>query len=156
ADARFIQTSLQPCALKTGMASTNEPCMSEAHITADQTARHSDGRGVAFTTAERVAPAPPGAGRDATAAVQELSDAPRLQPADIGWPHIELRVHSDLAELEREWKALERHADCTVFQSFDWLAKWQRHIGERRGVIPAVVVGREPSGLVLFILQFAI
>src|SRR5262245_46793992 len=37
---------------------------------------------------------------------------------------VSLRVSSDLAEIEAEWKAFERHADHTPFQSFDWLAAW--------------------------------
>jgi CelD/BcsL family acetyltransferase involved in cellulose biosynthesis len=71
-------------------------------------------------------------------------------------PGIELSVHTDLAALEHDWKSFERHADCTVFQSFDWVAKWHQHIGAPRGVIPAVVVGREAAGPILFILQLAI
>jgi CelD/BcsL family acetyltransferase involved in cellulose biosynthesis len=70
---------------------------------------------------------------------------------DIG-----LEIHGDLAALEREWKAFERHADCTVFQTFDWLAAWQCHIGVRSKTAPAVILGRDDSGTLLFILPLAI
>jgi CelD/BcsL family acetyltransferase involved in cellulose biosynthesis len=43
-----------------------------------------------------------------------------------------------------------------VFQWFAWLAAWQRHVGARRGTIPAVVVGRDGDGQVLFVLPLAI
>jgi CelD/BcsL family acetyltransferase involved in cellulose biosynthesis len=69
---------------------------------------------------------------------------------------IGLRIHADLDEISAQWRSFERHADHTVFQSFDWLANWQRHIGAVRGTLPAIVVGRELDGEILFILQFAI
>jgi CelD/BcsL family acetyltransferase involved in cellulose biosynthesis len=82
--------------------------------------------------------------------------AARAAPAASAASGVELRVESDLAAVEREWKAFERDADCTVFQSFDWVAKWQRHIGAPRGTIPAVVFGRDGDGRLLFILQLAV
>jgi CelD/BcsL family acetyltransferase involved in cellulose biosynthesis len=79
------------------------------------------------------------------------------QPAEqISGSGISLRVHGDLNEVRAEWQALERHADRTVFQSFDWLAAWQHHIGARSGTVPAIVLGRDADGQLLFILQLAI
>jgi CelD/BcsL family acetyltransferase involved in cellulose biosynthesis len=72
------------------------------------------------------------------------------------WSGISLRLYGDLGEVEREWKAFERRADCTVFQTFDWLAKWQRHIGKRNDTIPAIVLGGNAEGHLLFILQLAV
>ena len=69
---------------------------------------------------------------------------------------IQIAVYEDLAAVEREWRAFEPHADCTVFQSFDWLATWQRHIGARNGVRPAIVVGRDGAGAVLFLLPLSV
>jgi CelD/BcsL family acetyltransferase involved in cellulose biosynthesis len=69
---------------------------------------------------------------------------------------IDLEIHGDLAAIEQEWKAFERSADCTVFQSFDFLAAWQRHIGASNGAVPAIILGRAGNGELLFILQFAI
>ncbi len=67
-----------------------------------------------------------------------------------------LRIHADLDEVGAAWRSFERHADHTVFQSFDWLANWQRHIGGARGTVPAIVVGRAADDEILFILQLAI
>jgi CelD/BcsL family acetyltransferase involved in cellulose biosynthesis len=63
-----------------------------------------------------------------------------------------LAIHDRLDELGAEWRAFERRADRTVFQSFDWLATWQRHIGAPRGTVPAIVLGREEDEELLFIL----
>jgi CelD/BcsL family acetyltransferase involved in cellulose biosynthesis len=51
-------------------------------------------------------------------------------------------IHEDLASAERDWRALEATADLTPFQTFGWLSAWQRHIGAREGVKPAIVVGK--------------
>jgi CelD/BcsL family acetyltransferase involved in cellulose biosynthesis len=67
-----------------------------------------------------------------------------------------LSVHGDLAAIEEEWRTFERTAASTAFQSFDWLAKWQRHIGSRQGTRPAVVLGRHANGALLFILPLAL
>ena len=40
-----------------------------------------------------------------------------------------LTIHNDLAAIERDWRAFERDADCTAFQTFDWMSAWHRHIG---------------------------
>jgi CelD/BcsL family acetyltransferase involved in cellulose biosynthesis len=78
------------------------------------------------------------------------------RPSEATWSGISLRVYGDLGEVEREWKAFEAGADCTVFQTFDWLAKWQRHIGKRQDTLPAIVLGGNAEGHLLFILQLAI
>jgi CelD/BcsL family acetyltransferase involved in cellulose biosynthesis len=67
-----------------------------------------------------------------------------------------LSVHEDLNEVGAQWRSFEQHADHTVFQSFDWLANWQRHIGAVRGTVPAIVIGRAADDEILFILQLAI
>jgi CelD/BcsL family acetyltransferase involved in cellulose biosynthesis len=83
------------------------------------------------------------------------ADLPRvLSPSLFG--DIELSVHDDMAALEQDWRALEAHADCTVFQTFDWLATWQHHVGLRNGVTPAIVVGRTAAGTIEFLLPLAI
>ena len=74
-----------------------------------------------------------------------------VRPQDIA-----LDIHEDLAAVEQVWRAFEKTADCTVFQTFEWLATWQRHIGAREGARPVVVVGRDPGGDVLFMLPLAI
>lgn len=68
---------------------------------------------------------------------------------------IALTVHEDLSLIENDWRDFEQSADCTVFQSFDWLATWQRHIGEPTGVRPAIVIGRDSANGILFILPLS-
>ncbi|HKA79452.1 MAG TPA: GNAT family N-acetyltransferase [Xanthobacteraceae bacterium] len=83
-----------------------------------------------------------------------LAVAPPAE-ADSG-SGVHLEIHGGLREVEREWKVFEQHADRTVFQSFDWLAAWQRFIGASQGTVPAIVLGRDADGQLLFILQLAI
>jgi len=68
---------------------------------------------------------------------------------------VRLSIHHNIAELEQEWRAFEAQADGTAFQTFDWLSAWQRHIGAREGVTPAIVIGRN-RGQILFILPLAL
>src|SRR6185295_17273844 len=69
---------------------------------------------------------------------------------------IRITIHDDLASVEREWRAFEQVADCTVFQSFDWVSAWLRHIGERNGVLPVIVTGRDSQGQLLCLLPLGI
>jgi CelD/BcsL family acetyltransferase involved in cellulose biosynthesis/predicted ATP-grasp superfamily ATP-dependent carboligase len=69
---------------------------------------------------------------------------------------LSLRVYGDLATIEHEWRAFERVADCTAFQTFDWLSTWYRHVGLREGVHPAIVVGRYGDGEIAFILPLCV
>ncbi|HLH12229.1 MAG TPA: GNAT family N-acetyltransferase [Methylovirgula sp.] len=68
---------------------------------------------------------------------------------------LELAIHHDLESVAEEWRPFEARADCTVFQTYDWLCAWQREIGTRRGAIPLIVIGRE-HGDILFILPLMI
>src|SRR6185437_5218424 len=67
-----------------------------------------------------------------------------------------LAVYDSLAAVESIWREFEGTADCTAFQTFDWLSAWQRHIGARDGFNPAIVIARDPVGTILFILPLAI
>jgi len=78
-----------------------------------------------------------------------------IEPADIG-ASVTLELREELASLEPEWTAFQRTAACTCFQSFEWLAKWQQHVGKVRGTQPAIVLGRDAHGALLFILPLAI
>jgi CelD/BcsL family acetyltransferase involved in cellulose biosynthesis len=71
-----------------------------------------------------------------------------------GYPAVDLTLHDDLKAIENEWRAFEERADCTVFQTFDWLSAWLRHIGVREGGKPVVVIGRY-QGAILFVMPFA-
>jgi CelD/BcsL family acetyltransferase involved in cellulose biosynthesis len=68
---------------------------------------------------------------------------------------VQLSYHDDLAEVEQDCRAFEPGADCTAFQTFDWLSTWHRHIGVREGIKPAIVIGRQ-DGAILFILPLAL
>jgi len=82
------------------------------------------------------------------------SETARGQPAPHGGK-INLSVHTDLAAIEQEWRAFEQTADCTPFQTFDWLSTWQRHVGGLNGVTPAVVIARR-GGDVAMLLPLAV
>jgi CelD/BcsL family acetyltransferase involved in cellulose biosynthesis len=64
---------------------------------------------------------------------------------------IGLSVHTDLAAIEQDWRAFEQTADCTPFQTFDWLSTWQRHIGALNGVTPAIVIARRGGDIVMLL-----
>ncbi|MBI3703487.1 MAG: hypothetical protein HY244_06490 [Rhizobiales bacterium] len=82
------------------------------------------------------------------------ADDARRQDAGALANDIQFSVHEEPSAVERDWRDFERRADGTVFQSFDWLATWQRHIGTLTGVRPAIVVGRDAGGI-LFLLPLA-
>lgn len=98
----------------------------------------------------------------------EFGDALLQPPLDLPFPPaaglvgraartgLMLSVHSELEAVEGEWRVFERTAAATAFQAFDWLVKWQRHIGSRQGTRPAVVLGRNGEGDLLFILPLAL
>jgi CelD/BcsL family acetyltransferase involved in cellulose biosynthesis len=92
--------------------------------------------------------APAAAGR---AAVARLATLSREFAPDLG-----VVIHDNLEAAEGEWRRFEANADCTAFQSFDWLATWHRHIGRRDGVKPVIVVGSYANGETAFILPLAI
>jgi CelD/BcsL family acetyltransferase involved in cellulose biosynthesis len=69
---------------------------------------------------------------------------------------VRLSIYENLEAIEKHWRAFEPQADGTVFQSFDWLATWQRHIGVLSGVTPAIVVARDASGAILFLLPLSV
>jgi D-aspartate ligase len=85
------------------------------------------------------------------AAVARLATLSREFAPDLGFV-----IHDNLEAVESEWRRFEDIADCTAFQSFDWLATWHRHIGRPDGVRPVIVVGSYPDGETAFILPLAI
>ncbi len=93
---------------------------------------------------------------DAHFEVDPAADRTQVLSPAAALGDIRIAVYEDLAAVEHEWRAFEAHADCTVFQSFDWLATWQRHIGTRDGVQPAIVVGHDGAGAILFLLPLSV
>ncbi len=92
--------------------------------------------------------------RHMEAGVPDRNSAPARALARLSGG-VRLSFHSDLSEIEQEWRAFEQGADCTSFQTYDWLSTWHRHIGAREGVQPAIVIGRQ-NGDILFILPLAL
>ncbi len=85
------------------------------------------------------------------------SRAPERSLLSVAAPvEIRIAIHGDLASVEHDWRAFEQVADCTVFQSFEWVSLWQRHVGERQGVKPAIVTGRDSQGKLLCLLPLSI
>jgi D-aspartate ligase len=98
----------------------------------------------AFETADATANAAP-------AAVAILKNLSREFAPDLG-----LAIFDSLDAVESEWRRFEQIADCTAFQTFDWLTAWHRHIGQRDGVQPAIAVGSFADGKTAFIVPLAI
>src|SRR5271169_179266 len=90
-------------------------------------------------------------GADPPVADRALARAPAA-----GVEAIRIAVYEDLAAIEQPWRAFEQNADGTVFQTFDWLSTWQRHIGARNGVWPAIVVAYDASGAMLALLPLSV
>lgn len=86
---------------------------------------------------------------------ESMPDAARALTVAPG-PDVRISIHGDLADVEREWRAFQQVADCTVFQSYEWLSAWLRNIGVHTGVTPAIVVGRDSAGALLFIAPLAV
>ncbi len=78
------------------------------------------------------------------------TEIPRPDPAAIS-----LSVHDSFAAVEQDWRRFEQTADCTPFQTFDWLSAWQRHVGAAKGVTPAIVIARRGDEI-LFLLPLGI
>lgn len=65
-------------------------------------------------------------------------------------------IFDDFAAAENDWRRFERDADCTVFQSFDWLSAWFRHVGFRSRIRPAIVLVRRADGEPLLLLPLGV
>jgi CelD/BcsL family acetyltransferase involved in cellulose biosynthesis len=70
-------------------------------------------------------------------------------------PAIALTLHRDMASAAADWRAFEQTADCTPFQTFAWLAAWDRHVGGPAGIRPAIVIGRR-GGDIAFVAPLAV
>jgi CelD/BcsL family acetyltransferase involved in cellulose biosynthesis len=69
---------------------------------------------------------------------------------------IRFSIHGELSAAEQDWRRFQERADCTVFQTYDWLDAWQKHIGLGDRVKPAIVIGRFTDGDIAFLLPFCI
>lgn len=69
---------------------------------------------------------------------------------------LRLSLHGDFDAIEAQWRHFERSAECTPFQTFDWLRTWQRHIGARDGVLPAIAVASFLDGGTAFMMPLGV
>ena len=75
--------------------------------------------------------------------------------ADARAGSVSLALYDRLDAVEAEWRRFQREADCSPFQTFDWLSAWCRHVGPHSRTAPAIVVGRR-GGRTLFIFPLAV
>jgi len=75
--------------------------------------------------------------------------APPVAVSEPG--RISVSIHHDLAGIEADWRRFEETADCTPFQTFDWLSAWQRHVGSLKRVTPAIVIVRRGADMLLLL-----
>lgn len=66
-----------------------------------------------------------------------------------------VEAHSRASDVEREWRRLETTGIATIFQRYDWVDAYSRHVMPHENTRPAIVVGRL-DGEPIFILPFAI
>jgi CelD/BcsL family acetyltransferase involved in cellulose biosynthesis len=71
-------------------------------------------------------------------------------------PPLNLSIHDGFEAVEALWRRFERVADCTPYQTFDWLAAWQGHVGMRDGARPVIVVAAFADGEPAFLLPLAV
>src|ERR1700756_4774239 len=69
---------------------------------------------------------------------------------------LKISIHDDFADVETLWRRFERVADCTPYQTFDWLAAWQRHIGVCDGARPVIALASYADGEPAFLLPLAV
>ena len=66
-------------------------------------------------------------------------------------------IHTDLGQAETVWRALQdAQYVSTPYQRFDFLAAWQRQVGEREHLQPFIVVARDGEGRPLLLLPLAL
>jgi CelD/BcsL family acetyltransferase involved in cellulose biosynthesis len=76
--------------------------------------------------------------------------------AAVASRELDLAIHYDLAAAEPAWRELQENGECTVFQTFEWLSAWQRHVGALNNVSPCIVVVRNERGQSTLVLPLAI
>ena len=96
--------------------------------------------------------------RDAAPAFDAGADAAACRAdasRDVG-ANLDFAIYDRFEPIETEWRRFECFADCTPFQTFDWLSAWQRHIGRRAHVQPVIAVASFADGATACILPLGI
>ncbi len=68
----------------------------------------------------------------------------------------EIKVFTDISEASADWTEFEQTSVHTVFQSYEWLSAWQKHIGSKTGIKPQIIIGYGEDGTIRFLLPLAI
>lgn len=84
------------------------------------------------------------------------SDAAPADPRARGESTIRIDVHSDIGGLATEWRAFERRAAGSFYQSFAWCSAWLDTAGREHGAATRIVTGRDGSGRLLFLLPLSV
>jgi len=67
-----------------------------------------------------------------------------------------LRVHTSLPQAQARWRAAQLSCHAYGFQSYDWLAVWYAHLGQRQGWQLRLVELSDDDGRVLLFLPLGI
>src|SRR5258708_34762100 len=68
-----------------------------------------------------------------------------------------VEVLSDLGGAESVWRGLEQsNGFSTPYQRFDFLAAWQRRVGEREGIRPFIVIAYDKDRQPLLLLPLGV
>jgi CelD/BcsL family acetyltransferase involved in cellulose biosynthesis len=69
-------------------------------------------------------------------------------------PTLTISLYDDIADVSQIWLKFQQHAALTFYQTFQWCSNWQQTVGPGRGCSPRILVARDASGKVIFILPF--
>jgi CelD/BcsL family acetyltransferase involved in cellulose biosynthesis len=67
-----------------------------------------------------------------------------------------VEILDDLGQAEAVWRSLENQQFSTPYQRFDFLRPWQRHVGEREGLLPFIVIAHDAESRPLLLLPLAL
>lgn len=83
--------------------------------------------------------------------LRRFSAESRAVPVDSAVTEVVL--YDDMAAAEGPWRALEGSGSlATPYQGYDFLNRWQTHLGAAAGVTPAIAVAYNPARVPLFLL----
>ena len=76
-------------------------------------------------------------------------------PSDRGFGRFDVKTFARPSDTEREWRELEAGGVTTVFQRYDWIDAYVRHVLPHEKARPAIVLGRL-QGSPAFILPLSV
>lgn len=74
----------------------------------------------------------------------------------LSGPSLSISVHQDIDAIEATWRAFEKTAVSTLYQTFIWCRAWLDTVAPSLRARPAVVIGRDEAGQIAFLLPFQI